>query len=112
VNPQVVRYSERPELWDAADDLFDGVWPEYNRHGDELGYYWRQLWDAFPEWQFMLVDPADRAILATGHTVPVAWDGTDDDLGPGIDATLAAAFRLRAAGGRPTAASRSWRDDP
>jgi hypothetical protein len=28
VDPQVVRYSKRPELWDSLGDLFDGVWPE------------------------------------------------------------------------------------
>ena len=55
--------SERPELWDALGDLFDGVWPECNQHGEELNYYWRQLYDVFPEWQFMLVDPGDQTIL-------------------------------------------------
>ena len=105
VDPQIVRYSERPELWDGRGDLFDDVWPEYNQHGDELNYYWRQLYDVFPEWQFMLLDSADQTILAEGHTVPVAWDRTDEGLGPGIDATIAGAFRLREEGGRPTAVS-------
>lgn len=105
MDPQIVRYSERPELWDELGDMFDGVWPEYNQHGDELNHYWRQLYDVFPQWQFMLVDPGDQTILAEGHTVPVAWDGTDEDLDEGIDATIAGAFRLRAAGGRPTAVS-------
>ena len=44
-------------------------------------------------------------VLAEGHTVPLAWDGTDEDLGPGIDVTLAAAFELRAGAGQPTAVS-------
>ena len=35
----------------------------------------------------------------------MAWDGTDTGLGPGIDATVTAAFELQAAGGRPTAVS-------
>jgi hypothetical protein len=35
----------------------------------------------------------------------VGWDGTDAGLGPGIDATVTAAFELRAAGGRPSAVS-------
>jgi hypothetical protein len=105
VDPQIVRYSERPELWDSFGDLFHGVWPEYNMHGQELDYYWRQLYDVFPEWQFLLADPEDQAILAEGHTVPLVWDGTDEDLGPGIDATIAGAFALRAAGGQPTAVS-------
>jgi GNAT superfamily N-acetyltransferase len=105
MQPTIVRYSERPELWDDLGDLFDGVWPEYNLHGEELNAYWSRLYDEFPDWQFLLVDPDDQTILAEGHTVPLAWDGTDEDLGPGIDATIAAAFALRAAGGEPTAVS-------
>src|SRR5260370_19710109 len=105
MDPQVVRYSERPELWDGLGDLSAEVRPEYNLHGETLNYYWAQLYDVFPEWQFVLYDPGDRTVLAEGHTVPVAWDGTDPGLGPGIDATIAAAFELRAAGGQPTAVS-------
>src|SRR5439155_23433360 len=48
VEPQVVRYSERPELWDAIEDLSDEVWPEYNKHGDTLNHHWGQLYDTFP----------------------------------------------------------------
>jgi hypothetical protein len=79
MEPQVVRYSERPDLWDSIRGLTDEVWPEYNQHGE--------------------------TVLAEGHTVPLAWDGTDADLGPGIDATIASAFELRERGGRPTAVS-------
>ena len=49
VDPQVVRYSERPELWDAITGLSDEVWPEYNRHGATLNRYWGQLYERFPE---------------------------------------------------------------
>jgi hypothetical protein len=104
VDPQVVRYSERPELWASSGDLSAEVWPEYNLHGQTLNYYWDQLYDVFPDWQFVLYDPEDDTVLAEGHTIPVAWDGTDSGLGPGIDATIAAGFGLRAAAGRPTAA--------
>ena len=105
VGPQVARYSERPELWDARTGLSDEVWAEYNQHGATLNHYWDQLYEVFPGWQFVLYDPGDETVLAEGHTIPVAWDGTDTGLGPGIDATVAAAFELRAAGGRPTAVS-------
>jgi hypothetical protein len=105
VEPQVVRYSERPELWDAISGLSGEVWPEYNQHGDELNRYWGRLYDDFPEWQFVLYDPDEELVLAEGHTIPLDWDGTDAGLGPGIDATVAAAFALREAGGKPTAAS-------
>jgi hypothetical protein len=88
VGPQVVRYSERPELWDALAGLSDEVWPEYNLHGATLNQYWGQLYEVFPDWQFVLYDPGEQTVLAEGHTVPVAWDGTDAGLGPGIDATV------------------------
>lgn len=42
-------------------------------------------------------------MLAEGHTIPVAWDGEDASLGPGIDESFAAGFRLRARGGSPAA---------
>jgi hypothetical protein len=40
MDPQIVRYSERPELWEGTDELFAGIWPEYNQHGQTLNYYW------------------------------------------------------------------------
>jgi hypothetical protein len=101
--PEVVRYSDRPELWDSLGDLSSDVWPEYNLHGDVLNQYWNQLYTTFPEWQFVLFDTAARQVLAEGHTIPVAWDGTDTGLGAGIDASIAAGFALRAAGGTPSA---------
>src|SRR5947209_6343484 len=75
VEPQVVRYSERPELWDAIEDLSDEVWPEYNQHGDTLNHYWGQLYDVFPVWQFVLYDPDEKLVLAEGHTIPASSDG-------------------------------------
>ena len=103
--PRVVRYSERPELWERIEDLSSAVWPEYNLHGEELNRYWARLYEDFPDWQFVLYEPDEDAVLAEGHTIPVGWDGTYAGLGPGIDATIAAGFRLRSAGGQPTAAS-------
>ena len=81
-----------------------GLGPETSMAG-RFNHYWDQLYEIFPDWQFVLYDPGDQTVLAKGHTIPVAWDGTDTGLGPGIDATVTAAFELRAAGGQPTAVS-------
>ena len=51
----------------------------------------------------MLQDSDSGEVLAEGHTIPVAWDGTDAGLGPGIDAAVAGGFALRSAGGQPGA---------
>jgi ribosomal protein S18 acetylase RimI-like enzyme len=99
----VIRYSERPELWEDTDAVSEAVWPEYNNHGDVLNRYWGRLFEDFPEFQFVLHDDQD-AVLAEGHTVACVWDGTTEGLGDGIDAMIDGAFEAREARRRPTAA--------
>jgi hypothetical protein len=55
VGPQVVRYSERPELWEGTGGLFADIWPEYNLHGQVLNCYWDRLYGV------RVVSPAFRA---------------------------------------------------
>ncbi len=100
---QVIRYSERAELWDAITALSEEVWPEYNLHGDVLGGYWDRLYDEFAEFQFVLYDDEADEVIAEGHTIPCDWDGTPEGLGDGIDAMIAAAFRAREGRRAPTA---------
>jgi GNAT superfamily N-acetyltransferase len=100
---QTVRYSEQPALWDGIEHLSSQIWPEYNLHGEELNAYWGRLYDVFPAWQFVLTDREDGRVVAEGHTIPVHWDGTDEGLGPGIDATIAGGFAHHESGGRPNA---------
>jgi GNAT superfamily N-acetyltransferase len=93
----VISYAERPELWHASADITREVWPEYNQHGEVIGRYWARLCEEFAEFQFVLYDERRGEVLAEGHTVPCAWDGTADGLGDGIDAMIAAAFHAREA---------------
>src|ERR1700690_3067653 len=102
---KVVRYSERPELWDKIDLLPHEIWPENNTHGDVVNPHWGRLYEEFPQWEFIRYDDDADAVLAEGLTIPVAWDGTDANLGPGIDATIVAGFELRSAGRPATALS-------
>jgi hypothetical protein len=60
MNVLVVRYSDRPELWDRLAGLGAEVWPEYNLHGEFINRYWGRLYDDFPEWQFVLFDADAR----------------------------------------------------
>src|SRR5213080_2376133 len=85
----VVRYSERPELWEQIGELSVEVWPEYNLHGDVLHPLWPALYERFPDFQFVLYDEERDEVLAEGQTVPCFWDHTIEGLGPGIDDTLA-----------------------
>ena len=99
---RVLTHAERPELADRADF---NVWPAYNTHGDVLNRYWSRLYEVFPEFQFVLYDDEEDVVLAEGHTIPFAWDGTAEGLPAGIDAVIADGFRLRENGGEVTALS-------
>jgi GNAT superfamily N-acetyltransferase len=96
----VIRYAERPELWEDTAAVSQAVWPEYNQHGEVLERYWGKLFDEFPEFQFVLYDDHD-GVLAEGHTVPCVWDRTTEGLGDGIDAMIAGAFQACEAGRSP-----------
>lgn len=98
-----VSYELAPERWDDMPDITAEVWPEYNRHGDVLNRYWGRLCEEFPAFQFALFERASGEVVAEGHTVPCAWDGSLEGLGDGIDAAIIAAFEAHAHGHRPTA---------
>ena len=100
---QVIRYSERPELWDDTATITREVWPEYNLHGDNQGEHWGDLFEVFGDFQFALYDEDVEQVIAEGHTMPCSWDGTTEGLGDGIDQMIAAGFEARAAGRPPTA---------
>lgn len=102
---RAVTCAERPDLWRRSDEEITGVWPEYNRHGDVLNEYWGRLEEEFADFQFVLHDEEADLVLAQGHSIPCAWDGTVAGLPAGIDGLVEDAFRLRAAGGAPTALS-------
>jgi hypothetical protein len=89
--------AERPDLWAQGipDEL---VWPEYNRHGDVLGKWWRHLDEEFAEFQFVLYDEGAGAVVAEGHTAPFWWDGHDATLPAGIDPAIELIFAQRRAG--------------
>lgn len=100
---QVIRYSERPELWRDTEEITHEVWPEYNLHGDQLNRCWGRLFDDFPEFQFVLYDEERQEVIAEGHTMPCEWDRTSGGLGDGIDAVIAGALEARDARRPPTA---------
>jgi hypothetical protein len=96
-----MRYSEGFDRYQRLGNT--DIWPEYNNHGDVLNQFWNRLYEEFADYQFVLYDDETREVLAEGHTIPVAWDGTNEGLGPGIDASIQAGFTLRESSGAPTA---------
>jgi GNAT superfamily N-acetyltransferase len=100
MNLTLVRYSERPELWETSADVSSEVWPEYNLHGDVMSHNFGRIFDAFPDFQFALYDDTAEEVVAEGHSAPCAWDGTTEGLLDGIDDMLLSAL---AQASQPTA---------
>jgi GNAT superfamily N-acetyltransferase len=94
---QIVQHSDRPELAAAASELAN-VWPEYNKHGDVLNVYWRFLYETFDEFQFLLYDGEQDAVLGEGHSIPCVWNGTMEGLPAGIDEVIEQGFDVKSSG--------------
>jgi GNAT superfamily N-acetyltransferase len=75
----LVSFAERPELIDPAVDFAGSAWPEFMRHDPVAGRLLHHLWDDFPAYQLILLDPGG-AIAAIHQAMPLAWDGTDAGL--------------------------------
>jgi GNAT superfamily N-acetyltransferase len=88
---ELVRYADRPDLREIrGETLSRRTFPEYMHHNQSGTRFWGRLYDEHPEYQLALLD--DGALVAELHSVPMPWDGTDDDLPSGWDAGFARAF--------------------
>ena len=88
---KTVTVAERPDLLEFVWEQTSDTMREYNRHGDVLNAYWSRLEAERPEFQFYLLGDADE-VLARGHSLPLRWDGSVDDLPEGIDGAIVRGF--------------------
>jgi hypothetical protein len=83
----IVTLEQRPDLAEQVRGFSQEAWPEFLQHDAACGRYWRLLYSTFARFQVLLCDPADT-VIAVGHTMPLVWNGTQDDLPSGIDGVL------------------------
>jgi hypothetical protein len=69
----VIRYRDRPELWQQITELSDEVWPQCNVHGEVIEAYRPLLYERFAEFKFVLSDEKDDAVFAGGQTIRCCW---------------------------------------
>jgi hypothetical protein len=67
--------TERPDLAEQVHRLSGESWPTFLLHADLP--HWGSLFDEFAEYQILF---CDQAVVAVGHTIPLVWDGTSEDL--------------------------------
>ena len=88
---KLVRYADRPDLRAIRyETLTRRTFPAYMSYNEPGGRYWGRLYDEHPDLQLALLDGDE--LVAELHSVPTAWDGTDEDLPAGWDEAFTRAF--------------------
>ncbi len=88
-----VTAEDRDDLRAIADDITIPSWPEFMLNDAVANTYWYRLYETFPEYQFVLMNPHDSKIPMAANSVPLAWDGPPEELpDEGWDWALAQAF--------------------
>ncbi|WP_437901751.1 amino acid adenylation domain-containing protein [Sorangium sp. So ce124] len=88
---RIFTLAQRPELRRQMESLHLGAWPAYFAGDCALRTYWPRLPGEFPRHQYVLLDEED-AVVAAGNAIPIAWDGTVEDLPRGWDHGLEKGF--------------------
>jgi len=86
---------QRPDLFEGIEKVHEGAFPDYLIEGDRHNSdYWDRVLREFPSLQFVLCDEGEN-VLASGHALPLDWDGTEGGLPSGYDGALVRGFENR-----------------
>lgn len=98
----IITGKDRPDLFEISEEIVIATWPEFMLHDPIGNEYWYELYQKFPEFQFALVKSGTNDLVATGNSLPLAWDGNPDDLpDDGWDWALVQGFKDYRAGRTP-----------
>lgn len=83
--------AEQPDREQDFDDLAVVSWPRFMRQRDELGLgaLWPELFTQWTDYQLVVMEGLQT--LAVGHTIPISWEGTPQDLPDSMAGILARA---------------------
>lgn len=98
----IVTLAEMPELEAQIPSLHSRSWPAFMQADPVAVQHWGTLFATFAEYQYLLCDEQET-LIAAGHCIPLAWNGTVAGLPAGWDAALLQAFDDREHGCAPTA---------
>jgi len=88
---EIVRYADRPDLREIRFATFSArTFPVFLHHNQTGTRYWGRLVDEHPDFQLVLLDGDEP--VAELHSLPLAWDGTLEDLPPGWDDVFERSF--------------------
>jgi hypothetical protein len=84
----LVTHAERPDLEDQAQgEDFLSQWPTFMFHDPVADEHYPVMYERCSEFQFYIIDDAG-SLLANGNSIPLAWDGSAENLPGGWDDAL------------------------
>ncbi len=97
----VKTFTERSDKLDENWRIVGEGWAEFALNDTIANVYFEQLYEAFPDYQFMLYD--GDTVVATCNSIPVIWDLNPDHLfDAGWDWALESGFHNQQLGYAPT----------
>lgn len=100
---RVLTGEDRPDLLDEASEVVHSSWPEFMLHDAAVAKYWDDNFRANPGFHFGLFEGDSDRIIALGNSIPLAWEGSLNDLpDDGLDWALQKAHEDCCAGRKPT----------
>ena len=85
---ELIPVVQAPQYDEEAEQRFAEEWPEFIFHDVEVRKYSERRTEYFQkDWEFYLVSDDER-LIAGCWGVPIAWDGTVDDLPGGFTDAL------------------------
>ena len=58
---------------DVANHVIRTSWPKFMLDGFTNNPYWRALFEAYPKFQFLLVEDTTHEVMGVGNSIPLAW---------------------------------------
>lgn len=81
---QLTTLAERPEQREAVERFGSRVWPEFMLKDAISDRDWPRMAEELPEYQLVLIADTGR-VSAVARSMPLAWDGTIENLPRGWD---------------------------
>lgn len=77
---RLITAQDSTKLAEMATDVAEQAYPKfitYNLHHDEM---WLSLFELYPEFQFVLLEPIARCAIAQWSGIPLVWEGNFETL--------------------------------
>lgn len=79
--------AQMPYKINAVHKINSQVWPEYFKYNKMTKEYWPILFDEYLKYQIVILSEDDE-VVAAGNTIPIYWDGKDENIPIGWDEAL------------------------